>query len=435
MGVNRNTMKILLEAPILTQSGYGTHSRLVFDSLRGKGLDIYVSALEWGKTSWNIDLLTDQELRSSIIKYGSYMEACRQENKQPQFDVQIRVGIANEFEKKAKYSVLVTAGIETDRVSAEWLMRTHRGIDKIVVPSNHAKLGFSETYYEVSNNMTQQKTHLACASDIDVVPYPVVDHDSVEVDLDIDTKFNFLSIALLGHRKNIENSIIWFLEEFRDDPDVGLIIKTGMGKNSLLDRESTRKMLRSVRSAHKDSKCKVYLLHGSMSNDEIHSLINHEKVHAYYSTTHGEGYGLPIFEAAYSGLPVIVTDWSAHLDFMSAPFKESGKIRDKKLFAKIDYDLREVDEHAVWEPLIIKGSKWAYPRASSAKHQLRKMYKNYGMYKKWASVLKEQILKTHNRDLIINKMFESLIPESMRSLPSQEQVDSEIESMFSSLSG
>lgn len=434
MGVNRDTMKILLEAPILTQSGYGTHSRLVLDSLRDKGLDIYISALEWGKTSWDIEMLNDEEIKKGIIKYGSYLQAAQQENKNPEFDVQIRVGIANEFEKKAKYSVLVTAGIETDRVSAEWLMRTHRGIDKIIVPSQHAKLGFIETSYEVLNNATQQKTILSCASDIDVVPYPVVDHNSVDLDLNIDTKFNFLSIALLGARKNIENSILWFLEEFKNDPDVGLIIKTGMGKNSLIDRESTRKLMRQIRSHQRESKCKVYLLHGDMSNDEIHSLIQHDKVHAYYTATHGEGYGLPIFEAAYSGLPVVATDWSAHLDFMSAPYKESGKVKNKKLFAKIDYDLREVEQHAVWEPLIIKESKWAYPKQSSAKQQLRKVYNNYGMYKKWALSLQKNILQTHKRDLILNQMFESLLPKSLMSSPTNQEMTTEIEQMFSSLS-
>ena len=39
-------------------------------------------------------------------------------------------------------------------------------------------------------------------------------------------------------------------------------------------------------------------------------------------------FGLPIFEAAYNGLPVIATNWSAYLDFMNL-----GR------FVSIDYDL------------------------------------------------------------------------------------------------
>ena len=66
----------------------------------------------------------------------------RNSNNQPQYDVQIRVGIPNEFEKKVPYSVCVTAGIESDKVSTSWILKTHQGIDKIIVPSLHAKNGF-----------------------------------------------------------------------------------------------------------------------------------------------------------------------------------------------------------------------------------------------------------------------------------------------------
>jgi glycosyltransferase involved in cell wall biosynthesis len=428
-------MRILLEAPILTESGYGVHSRLIYDSLKDKGYQIYTSVLNWGNTSWDTGYLEENpDLKESILRYGQFAEASKQNNNLPQFDIQIRVGIANEFEKKAQYSVLVTAGIETDRVSAEWLMRTHRGIDKIIVPSNHAKLSFIHTSYEVFNKANQQKTVLECACPVEVIPYPVVEHEKVDLNLNVDTNFNFLTIALLGPRKNIENSVSWFLEEFKDNPDVGLIIKTARAKNSLLDRDYTRKLLKAIRSRYKKSKCKLYLLHGSLTSDEIHSLIQHESVKAYYSTTHGEGYGLPIFEAAYSGVPVVATDWSAHVEFLTAPYKENGKTKDKKLFAKIDYDIGEVPKSAIWEPLIIEGSRWAYPKEASVKQQMRKMYKNYGMYKKWALSLQAHILENYKKENILNRMFEELIPESFRALPTQKEASLEIEEMFSSLS-
>ena len=44
--------RVLLKAPILTQSGYGEHSRFVFRALKEQEeiFDIYVEPLEWGKT-------------------------------------------------------------------------------------------------------------------------------------------------------------------------------------------------------------------------------------------------------------------------------------------------------------------------------------------------------------------------------------------------
>ena len=41
-------MKVLLEAPILTQSGYGEHSRLVFEALKKiEGTELYINPLNW----------------------------------------------------------------------------------------------------------------------------------------------------------------------------------------------------------------------------------------------------------------------------------------------------------------------------------------------------------------------------------------------------
>ena len=55
-----------------------------------------------------------------------------------------------------------------------------------------------------------------------------------------------------------------------------------------------------------------------MSEEEIHGLYTHEKIKCYITTTHGEGFGLPIFEAAYSGMPIVAPAFSRHLDFIYA---------------------------------------------------------------------------------------------------------------------
>ena len=196
-------MKILLEAPILTQSGYGEHSRLVFKSICDTSHDIYVNPLKWGETSWNVFEASDK-LKESIRKYGEYLDHAQSTTGQLEFDMQIHVGIPNEFEKKAPYSVCVTAGIETDRVSSNWLIKTHQGIDKLIVPSNHSKAGFESTSYQIRNEANNTETLLECNCPISVVPYPVKNFEEQEVILpNLSTDFNFLSVALLGPRKNL----------------------------------------------------------------------------------------------------------------------------------------------------------------------------------------------------------------------------------------
>ena len=48
---------------------------------------------------------------------------------------------------------------------------------------------------------------------------------------------------------------------------------------------------------------------------------NHKKIKALVSLAHGEGFGLPLFVAAYNGLPIVAPAWSGHVDFLSVPVK------------------------------------------------------------------------------------------------------------------
>lgn len=406
-------MKVLLEGPILTNSGYGEHSRLVFRAIKQlPGIELSINPLNWGKTSWTSDQGEEiQEIDKAIKTFSTEMQNAKATNTKISYAAQIHVGILNEFEKKAPYSICVTAGIETDRVSPNWLAKTHQGVDKLIVPSEHAAAGFRETSYEIVNHSNQQKTNLSLGCPIEVVPYPVKEHEKEDLDISFDTEFNFLSIALLGPRKNLETLVECFVEEFKDE-NVGLVLKTATATGSKLDRSQTIRHLRSVLS-NRERKCKVYLLHGDLDESELHSLYNRPDIHAYVTATCGEGYGLPIFEAAYSGMPIAATDWSGHLDFLQCDFKENGKVKNKKLFAKIEHELKAIPESLVWENVLIKDSKWAYPSPSSIKKRLRDVHKNYGRYKKWASVLQQSVKKTHSEDVVFDKMKKALFTEKM----------------------
>lgn len=417
--------KLLLEAPILTRSGYGEHARLVFRSLRNReDIEISINPLEWGSTGWlSEDSEERREIEKCIGRFGALVEQAKQAKQDLVFDYQVHVGIPNEFNKKAARSICVTAGIETDRISSDWLMKTHQGLDKLIVPSVHAKEGFLTTSYEVHNTQTDQRVTLSCNSPIDVVPYPIKDIEPDHLDFEVGTKFNFLSVALLGPRKNLERMIKWFMEEFKND-DVGLILKTARTSGSNMDKMVTRDHLSSVIEPFKteDHKCKVYLLHGDLTEEEIHSLYVRDDVHAYLTATHGEGYGLPIFEAVYSGLPVVATDWSGHLDFLSGDIKENNKIKNKKLFARVDYDLKKIPKSVIWKNILIEDSEWAYPKETSFKRQMRNMFKNYGMYKKWAKILKEQASQNHSKEKILAMMEESIFGPTTVTQNKEEEV-------------
>ena len=177
-----------------------------------------------------------------------------------------------------------------------------------------------------------------------------------------------------------------------------------------------------------NKKCKVHLLHGNMSNEEMHSLYCHPKIKAFVSITHGEGYGLPIFEAAYCGLPVVVPAWSGHIDFLYAPVMNevSKKYKNTPLFTKIKYDIKVVEPVAVWDGVINPDSKWCYPEKRSYKKCLRNVLEVYPAKKKMAEDLKSHLISNFHKDLIYKKYTDIV-------LSFEGEEDQEIEDLFSQL--
>ena len=237
------------------------------------------------------------------------------------------------LKKIALKNIGITAGIETTKVAPEWLQKSNE-MDKLIVVSNHARYGFENTKYPLVNEAKEHVSDLTCETPIEVVGYPVRVFDSADVEFDFDTDFNFLAVALWGQRKNMERTVLNFVEEFKDE-EVGLVLKTSIRGGSTYDKLKTEEMINSLISKYPDRKCKIYLLHGRLSEEEMTTLYNHEKIKCFVSLAHGEGFGLPIFEAAHNGLPIVATDWSGHLDFLYAPQKDKkGKVKNKGLLEK-----------------------------------------------------------------------------------------------------
>jgi hypothetical protein len=187
-------------------------------------------------------------------------------------------------------------------------------------------------------------------------------------------------MAQWGPRKNLPNTIAWFCQEFHNDENVGLVVKTFAKGNSQIDKNFMTQAVRQVTEKFPNKKCKIYFLHGYMDEQEIHSLYVHPKIKAMLNFGHGEGFGLPLFEAAYSGLPVITHDFGGQKDFLYAPKKTKKSEKLRAHFSRVNYDLKE----GVIEP----GMQWAYPRESSCRVAMREAVNSYGLLKGEAKRLK-----------------------------------------------
>ena len=164
-----------------------------------------------------------------------------------------------------------------------------------------------------------------------------------------------------------------------------MVCKVNYSSNSLLDRVSCEKALEGLLKPYPDRKCKVYLLHGDMNEDEVHNLYVHPQIKAIINFGHGEGFGLPLFEAAYCGLPVITVNYSGQKDFLHIEVDE----KKKKAFTNVPYELKKIQTEVVWNGVLHPDSEWAFVKSFGAKSAMRECYKDYGRFKGQAKKLKE----------------------------------------------
>ena len=419
--------KILIKGPALTRSGYGEHTRFILRALKSREdlFDIYLVPIVWGNTGWIYEDTEERRWLDSIIRKTAI--AVQQSNFQP--DVSMQVTIPNEWENIAPINIGVTAGIETTRVAPAWIEKGNL-VNKIITISEFSKNSYANTNYTITDNRTNQvvSEKFSCETPIEVVHYPVRQTDVKPIDLNLTTDFNFLVTAQWSPRKNLENTINWFIEEFLNE-DVGLILKINVVNNSIIDRLETEKRIKHVIGQHPEKKCKIYLLHGDLSAEEMNSLYNHKNIKAFISIAHGEGFGLPIFEAAYNGLPIIAPDWSGHIDYLYMPAKnKKGRIKNRPCFAKVEYDMAPVQKEVVWENVLVKDSMWCYPKQNSYRAKLREVYKDHGRFIAQSAKLKKYICDNFTAESKYKEVIDivkSTLPENVN--------EQEVDSLFDEL--
>lgn len=386
---------VLLRAPLLTHSGYGVHSRQIAKWLfrvatETHQLDITTEPLPWGKCH----LIVDPEAEDGLI--GQILQATN--NKKNFYDVTIQLQLPNEWNPfLGNFNVGVTAGVETDKCNPAWIDCINR-MDLVVVPSEFTKQTFLNTG-EVTVPLVVVPEAFPEAFTAPAVP----------VDLGLSTKFNFLVVGQLtgnnteNDRKNLPYTLKWLAETFAGCPDVGVVVKTNSGAQTQLDKRNVRAIFsKLVGEVSKPNGPKFYLLHGHMSDEEMHGLYTHKDIKALVTFTHGEGYGLPILEAAACGLPVIATNWSGHLDFL-----KHGK------FIPVEYTLGNIPESRVDNQIFVKEVKWANPVEVDVKRRLKKFYEASQMPQQWAKDLATKVHELYSFESVA-RTYSSLFDEHLK---------------------
>ena len=395
--------KIIVRGPVLSQSGYGEQSRFALNCLRAHEdiFDIYIVPVGWGQTGWISGESEERRWIDFIIqKTNHYL------SNKGTFDVSLQITIPNEWERIAPINIGYTAGIESDKIDPSWIEKSNM-MDKIIVVSNHAKYGFDNTSWTGTDQDNKRLT-IKNSTPVQSVNYCVRKWEPASLDLHLSSNFNFLAVAQWGPRKNLENTVRWFVEECYDR-DVGLVLKTNVRKNSVSDRAETERRVKEILKDYSDRKCKVYLIHGDMTEQEMSGLYTHPKIKSLVTLTHGEGFGLPIFEAVCHGMPVIAPDWGGQCDFLYATVKRGKTEKNKAMFSKVSYVIAPIPDSAIWEGVLHRQSNWCYPEPASFKKQLRETIKDYKKKKKMATTLQKHVLKEFAPEKMYQKFSDSIL--------------------------
>lgn len=406
----------VLMAPVATCSGYGARSRdLATALIKLDKYDLRIFPTPWGATPVNA-LDKDNAEHKEII---SRLMFNPQLDRQP--DLFIQVTVPNEFQPMGKYSIGVTAGIETTIPAAEWIEGINR-MDLVITSSDFAKDVFNACVYDQLDPNTKQKIKdLKVEKPIESLLEGVrLDkyHHTKEVNKTIDDelssipeKFCFLFVGhwLKGEigadRKNVGMLVRTFLESFKGKAkhnQPALILKTSGADYSPMDKEQILDKLRQIyNNVPGQNLPNVYLIHGDLTDEEMNSLYNHPKVKVHVTFTRGEGFGRPLAEAALSQKPVIATNYSAHAEFLKESILLPGT-------------LEKVHPSAVWEGMIIAESQWFTVDYGYASGVMKHVVDNYKDYEIGAKKQATLIRKEWNFDCMVDKLkdvLEKYVPE------------------------
>ena len=365
----------IVSCPIDTFSGYGARSRDFVKSLietKGEEWDIKILPQRWGDCPWNF-LSQDDLLRQRFI--GGL-----DRNQQP--DIWIQITVPNEFQPVGKYNVGVSAGIETTVYPAEFIQGSNR-MDLNLVSSEHSKNVALNSQFNIQDDKTGQTTGILKLEKPIKVLFEGLDLNKYyknpkksELLKSISEDFCFLYTGhwLPGNfgedRKNTGLLIHSFLDTFKGPgrKKPALILKTNHSNYSLLDKEEILKKINRIKSNFSGTLPNIYLLHGEMTDDEMNQLNNDNKVKAFISFTKGEGYGRPLVEAAITGKPTIVSNWSGHTDFIHPDYN-----------VLVGGDLKNVHKSAANQFLLAE-SQWFNINTDIASRAMKDVFKYYKQY-------------------------------------------------------
>lgn len=411
----------VIQAPIDTYSGYGANSRdkvkAIIDSKKNEW-DIVLIPVPWGNTPVNY-------IKENNEKWGFLEEYIIKAPITKQPEIFIQISVPNEFQKAGKFSVGITAGIETTLCDASWIEGVNR-MDLTLVSSEHALNVFKNSKFQAVDNsgnvvglieLNKPIEVVGESFDEDVFKY-IPSEQNILNDTLSKVKENFCFL-FTGHwlpgmiredRKNVGLLVELFLDTFRGKSDKpALILKTSSGPSSYMDRDSILSRVDQIKehllkkNPYGGEFPNVYLFHGDVDEKTINHLYNHDKVKCMVSLTKGEGFGRPLLEFSVLKKPIITTGYSGHLDFL-------------KHATLLEGQLSKVHGSAVVPNMILAESEWFSVSEQAVTKALEKVFKNYDKFETLAN--KQRVYTKENFNYhTISRNFINILSKYLPEFP------------------
>ena len=276
---------------------------------------------------------------------------------------------------------------ETDRIPASWVDKCNQ-MDEIWVPSKFNVSTFSKS------GVDKNKLVIIPGS----IDTDIFDPDKVDMlELPNRAKFNFLSIFEWTNRKGWDILLNAYFKSFTKEDNVCLFLRTFLLGNYDVD---TKKFIQDKINLfidkggyNKEKLPRIELLTKQLPFNDMIKL--YKSMDAFVLPSRGEGWGRPHMEAMAMALPVIGTNWSGNMEFMT---NENSYLIDIEGLVKIKEN--EIKSYI--------GHKWAQPSEGHLIKILKHIYHNPQEAKKKGLRARQDIIKNFNLDVVAKIVVDRL---------------------------
>lgn len=339
-GGSESLATIVWHAPLLDPSGYADEARHFLFALESAGESVAAIPISWSDRTAVLPLAQDTALRRMIARPAAVG------------NIHVSQIFPPHFTRNGRACLNIGRTMfETDRLPDGWAEACNQ-MDYVWVPTEFNRETFANAGVEAKRLVVIPGTLDVAAYDPQTLPLPIEGARG----------YNFLSVFDWTLRKGWDVLLRAYLEEFRADEDVSLILKTHSSLGF-----TTAQIVETVSESIRKWGFDLEKIPDIIFQD---SLIPAPQMPALYAAadcfvmpSRGEGWGRPYMEAMAMALPVIGTNWSGNTAFMDAANSYL-----------LDCTVCDVPEIGWCETPTYRGHRWAEPNRAHLRSLLRGVF-------------------------------------------------------------